>query len=187
LASIAGDALLSRLLASSPTVTVERKIADSTRQIKKDLVDLDIRHRDLDAKHRALKTQHTALEIKSAKRAAAVKRFSMQTVKRVAKNKVVELTSLPERAIPYVGIGVLIGTTAYEIYSDCELLTELNELSAEHDQGAADTTSVCGFKVPSKEEVWRQVKSGSNSALGAIYERLPALSPAAPKPGDVQK
>lgn len=179
-ASMAGDAVLSRLMARSPTAVVERRVADSTRQLRKDMLDLDVRHRDLETKHRALQTLHTSLEVKSAKRSAAMKKFSLRTFRQVALNKERKIASLPARAVPYLGIAALVAVTGYELYSDCEMLKEINELSRENELGEADTTSVCGFKVPSSEDLWRQVRNGSNSTLGAIYERLPALSPVAP-------
>lgn len=183
LVSMAGEAFLSRLIVGSPTAVVERKLADATRQLKKDLGELDTRNHDLETKHRMLQTQHASLKAKASKRSEAMKRFSIRTFQRVIVNKERKLASLPVRAVPYVGIGALVAMTGYELYSDCEMLKEMNELSKENELDEADATSVCGFKVPSKDDLWRQVKGSSNSALAAIYERLPALSPSAvPKP-----
>jgi hypothetical protein len=188
LVSMAGEAFLSRLIASSPTAVVERKLEDSTRQLKRELGVLDTRNRDLEMKHRALQTQHATLKAKSAKRSAAMKKFSIRTFQRVTINKERKLASLPARAVPYVGIAAIVAMTGYELYSDCEMLKEMNELSKENELDEADAASVCGFKVPTKDELWRQVKSSSNSTLSAIYERLPALSPSAsPKPAEVAK
>lgn len=110
-----------------------------------------------------------------AKRTAALKRFQGSTAKRIARNLSVEIASLPERAVPILGVAALIGTAAYEIRSDCELMTELNLLAQEHDVAPANTSTVCGFVVPTKEEVWSGVKAKASSFGHGIYESLAGL------------
>lgn len=194
LGSLAGQTVLSKMAAHSPTAAVEKKVTNVTQRLKKDYADLDAKYKGLDTTHNSLQakyskldttynslqTKHATLETKTVKRTEALKKFSSNTMARVAKNKTVELASLPERAIPYAGIAVMLGITAYEINSDCELLKEINSLGQESEIAPLDTNTVCGFKVPSTDEVWSRVNDGSNRLLQPVYDQLVKWSPKPP-------
>ena len=170
--SLAGQTVLSKMAAHSPTAAIEKKVSNVTQRLKKDYAELDAKYKGLDTTHNSLQTKHATLEAKTVKRTEALKRFSSNTMARVAKNKTVELASLPQRAIPYAGIAVMLGITAYEINSDCELLKEINSLGQENEIAPLDTNTVCGFKVPSTDEVWGRVNDGSNRLLQPVYDQL---------------
>ena len=189
-----GQTVLSKMTAHSPTTAVEKKITNVTQRLKSDYTNLDAKYKGLNTTHNSLQakyskldttysslqTKHATLEAKTVKRTEALKKFSSNTMARVVKNKTVELASLPERAIPYAGIAVMLGVTAYEINSDCELLKEINSLAQENEFAPLETNTVCGFKLPSTDEVWGRVKFESKYALQPAYDQLVKLSPKPP-------
>lgn len=115
------------------------------------------------------------LTAKAARRTQAVKAFRASTVNRIARNKAVEISSLPERAVPYAGVAIMLGVTAYELNSDCEMLKEMNVLSSEHELQMEETGSICGFKIPTLDEVWAHVSANANSMTRAVYDQLAKL------------
>lgn len=170
--SIIGDAALERLLANSPTRSTERKVMRETGRIRAALADTEAKRQAAETSLKKLSSEHSVLQKQTAKRAEALKRFSVNTLTRVAKNKTVELVSLPERALPYAGVAVLVGVTAYELKSDCELLKDLNELSAAHEVADVDTSAVCGLQVPSAQAVWTKAISGASASTKDLYSQL---------------
>jgi hypothetical protein len=148
-----GAGAFSYLLANSPTAAA-RQLADANTQLTR---------------------KHAALQARVSRRSAALKRFQMSTVKRIGRNVAVEVASLPERALPIIGVAALIGTTAYEIHSGCEMLKELNTVLAEHELEPANESSVCGITVPTTAQVWDGVKSRTFSIVHRIRERLTDL------------
>lgn len=179
--SVIGDVALDRLLSQSPTRSTERKVVKETGWMRAALADTEAKRRAAEANLRELGSAHSALQTRTAKRAEAIERFSASTIKRVIKNKAVELASLPERALPYAGVAVLVGVTAYEIQSDCELLKELNELSTEHEVAAADTSAVCGFQLPNPQAVWSSAISGASDTAKGLYDQLSRYAPSVTK------
>jgi len=170
--SIIGDVALERLLSNSPTKSTERKVVKETGRIRAVLADTEAKRQAAETNLKKLSGEHSALQKQTAKRSEAIKRFSANTLTRVAKNKTVELASLPERALPYAGVAVLVGVTAYELKSDCELLKDLNELSAAHEVANVDTSAVCGFQVPSAQAVWSKAISGASASAKDLYSQL---------------
>jgi hypothetical protein len=72
--------------------------------------------------------------------------------------------------IPFWGIAVIVGATSYEIYSSCETMKDLQELSSALSPGESDDAEVqrvCGLRIPTKEEVWATVKSSPGKAWAA--------------------
>lgn len=185
--SIIGDVALTRLLSQSPTRSIERKVAKETTQMRAALANTEAKRLAAEANLRKLSSAHSALQVQTAERAQAVKRFSASTLKRVVKNKAVELASLPERALPYAGVVVLVGITAYEIQSDCELLTELNALSTAHEVTAADTSAVCGFQLPNPQAVWSSAISGASGSAKGLYAQLSRYAPSLTKSSEAPR
>ena len=90
--------------------------------------------------------------------------------KRTAKVAASNVGSMAGEGIPFWGIAVIVGATSYEIYSSCETMKDLQELSSALSPGESDDTDVqrvCGLRVPTKEELWAAVKSSPGKAWSA--------------------
>lgn len=182
ISSVIGEVAATRLLSRSPTKVIERKVLLETAGIRGALAEAKAKQVATEASLRKLGDAHAALQGQAAKRTEAVKKFSASAFRRVARNKAVELASLPERALPYAGVVALVGVTAYEIKSDCDLLKDVNELSETHEIGAVDTSSVCGFELPSAKVVWSNAISGASATVKGLYDQLVKSAPALTKP-----
>src|SRR5690606_36737517 len=128
----------------------------------------DARYRDLDANHRALRERHASLESKMARRTQSFQQFSDKAAKRLARKKAVELSQLLERAVPYIGIPVTLGVTAYGLNSDCQLMKESNALAQEEGRAEVATAEVSGFRLPSSDEIRDYVRKHSDGTLQRI-------------------
>ncbi len=81
-------------------------------------------------------------------------------------------------AIPWIGIGVIAGTTALELKDACDSMRDLYELEVEFDPDAAtdaDATMVCGIEVPTADELWLAVKNRGSSSLEYIGSYIPDM------------
>ena len=71
------------------------------------------------------------------------------------------IAAIPAEAIPFIGIGVLIADTGYELYAACETITDLDQLYQE--LGMADEVpddvmhTVCDPTLPDAAEIWDSV------------------------------
>ena len=121
--------------------------------------DLSLRISSMSAKNKALQLAANNLGKSTELQKTAVKDFKKKSIDRMVRSKLVNLASLPERALPIVGAGVLVGVAAYEINSDCEMLRDITKLAAvnglrEKDRGEDE---VCGLTIPTVIK-WDEVK-----------------------------
>ncbi len=73
---------------------------------------------------------------------------------------------------------MIIGVTAWDLKEACATMGDLHELELAFNPDAAtdpDESEVCGLKVPTKEEVWRAVKSSPGQAWSAAKALVPDL------------
>ncbi|MBC7153072.1 MAG: hypothetical protein H5U19_00315 [Rhodobacteraceae bacterium] len=107
----------------------------------------------------------------------AVKDTSRRVESRVTKSTARNLASMGGEALPYVGVGVIVAATAWEIKDACSLLREMNELSVAFDPDAAvDTTKVCGQRVPTKDEVIASIKASPGNVWASTKETYHGLA-----------
>ena len=197
--ALAGQAAVSRLVRESPSAVSQNRLAvakqemDGLRKVNAeweagyreldrkhaDLIaryrDLGSRYVDLEAGHRSLQDRYASLESRMARRTQAYRQFSANAAQRLARKKTVELSSLLERAVPYSGIPVTLSVAAYGLNSDCALLKEIHGLAREEGGEAADASDVCGFKLPSADEVRNHVKKHSadtQQRFDGLVERI---------------
>ncbi len=116
-------AAMSDLLANSPTEKNKRKTAK-----------LEKKHADIKEK----------VEMKSS----SIK-------KRTVKITVLNVSSVAAEAIPYIGIGVILAVTALEVKAACDNMKDMDELvqSLEIEPNQEETSTVCGLKLPSIEDL----------------------------------
>lgn len=179
---------------------VETVIGDHTVRALAEKREAEMRARiDLaDADNAALKGQVAELEARTAKLAAelaetrvvyrgsekaardAVAEASEAMSRRVTNAAARNVASMPGEALPFVGIAVVAGATAWEIADACALMTELHELDvAFNPDHAIDGSEVCGIRVPTSEELWQTVRNSPSEGWDAakdMYEDLPEIS-----------
>ena len=88
------------------------------------------------------------------------------TAERITKRTAIaasrNVTSVVAEAIPYLGIAAILGVTAWDLKDSCETMKDFHELDLVFNPDKAfpaEATEVCGLKVPTKEEVWKDVKT----------------------------
>lgn len=123
----------------------------------------------LDTKNKELKKLNSKLaefETDRKKNPSKAKSIREKVGKRVTRMATVNVAAVPLEFIPFVGAGIVVGVTAWELREYCELLKELKELdeTVGFQQGAASTNSeineVCGMKVPSVADALKMSQKG---------------------------
>lgn len=155
-------ALGKQLLKQSDALTLERKkSAILARNVGK-----------MNVENKRLRTAGPDISFKGKIRPA--KEVVGETIdrvqKRTAKVAVSNVGSMAGEGIPLWGIAVIVGATSYEVYSSCETMKDLQELSSALSPGESDDAEVqrvCGLRVPTKEEVLATVKSSPGKAWAA--------------------
>ena len=95
------------------------------------------------------------------RRKAATRRFGSRLATRTRRVAAKSIAAIPAEAIPFIGIGVLIADTGYELYAACETITDLDQLYQE--LGMADEVpdevmhTVCDPTLTDAAEIWDSV------------------------------
>lgn len=135
---------------------------------------------DLDKKQSAAKITALEADLEKSKAANQVtfrgkkmtaKQASLEVTKSIkARTKRVagaNLASVVGESIPFYGIAVIVGATAYELNSACESMKDAYDLTIAMDPEALavdDRDYVCGLQVLTQEEAWAVVKSSPSAA-----------------------
>lgn len=178
LSSSVGDVVLSRILSSSPTANRRKDVATATKVLSDEKSILSASNRSLVEKHAVLEKSQKEVVAKnaeltrtSAARAVTVKKFSNRLATRSVVNATRNLSSIAAEAVPIVGVAVVIGVTAWDLYDACETLKDVNELNTAFGHQQEDSSKVCGMKVPTIKQVMDQVRSKPSTSGG--IETLP--------------
>lgn len=86
------------------------------------------------------------------------------------------VASVFAEALPFVGVGVVVAATAWEIKDSCEMMKDLHELDvAFNPESEFDGTEVCGMEVPNRAEVWQAIRESPSAAWNGAQEYMPEL------------
>ncbi len=144
-----------------------------------------------EAEKRALKAELTGLRLtglragkkvmingaeKTVEEAVALttRRVRNRTVKLAA----ADLSAIGGQAIPWIGVGVVVAATAYDINMSCQTMKDMKALEQAMNPSAvdeSDVSQVCGLKVPTADEVWEAVKASPGQAWNAAASVLSGL------------
>lgn len=108
----------------------------------------------------------------------AVEDTTTRVGRRIAANAGRNIGSMFGEAIPFVGIGVIVAATTWEIKDSCDTMKDLHELDVAFNPSNAaqdGAQEVCGMAVPSKAEVGRMVKESPGKAWDKAKVSLPDL------------
>ena len=101
----------------------------------------------------------------------AVSRSTKNITKRTIRGVSRSLAAIPADFIPIVGNAVTLGVTSWELYDACETMKDMDEII--RSMGINDTVEkdkACGVEVPSKEEIFRAIKSSPGKVLASVRE-----------------
>ena len=96
--------------------------------------------------------------VKQQKAMANVTKVSSRISKRVVRNASMNLASIPAEAVPMLGIATIVTVTSVDLYDACQTLKDLDSLSIDFNGASTETEKVCGYEVPSKEEVLKLIQ-----------------------------
>lgn len=108
----------------------------------------------------------------------AVEDTATRVSKRTAAGAARNAGSVAAEAIPFVGVAVIVGVTAWDLKDSCDTIRDLHELELAFNPGLGadpDATEVCGMTVPTKEDIWQTVKSSPGKAWSAASAHVPDL------------
>ena len=88
--------------------------------------------------------------------------------------------SMAGEALPFIGVAVIVGATAWEVSDACEMMKDLHQLDvAFNPENALDERELCGMEVPTAIELWTRVAESPGEvweSMTATYEDLPEVS-----------
>jgi len=106
---------------------------------------------------------------------ATSRRISQRTADAVSRN----LDSMSAQGIPFVGVDAVIGSAAADVDNSCENLKDLNALNrALNPDGEEDanTAAVCDASVPSRDDIWAQIKDSPAAAWESAKAAMPEMA-----------
>lgn len=106
----------------------------------------------------------------------AVKDTSGRLARRVTVSSSRNVASVFAESLPFVGVGVIVGATLWEVKDSCEMMKDLHELDvAFNPESEIDGTEVCGLRVPDRAEVWQAIRESPSDAWATAKEYTPQL------------
>lgn len=108
----------------------------------------------------------------------AVARVTNRVKGRTAKVASADMAATFGQSIPWIGIGVVVAATTYDLKTACDTMGDMHALEVAFNPKVASDPSVkevCGFKVPSKEEIWETVKASPGQAWDRAKAAMPDL------------
>jgi len=168
-------------------------LAQENLRLKKTISEQDVRARELrrniqgrDSRIRALEAEkaNRLVEYRGQKRLAknAVEDTATRISRRVAFATARNAASVFGEALPFIGVAVIVGATAWEINDACEMLKDVHELEVAFFSDKAlneDATVVCATEVPPIDEIWSAIANSPTKiweATSEMYSNLPEVS-----------
>lgn len=108
----------------------------------------------------------------------AIARVSYRVKARTAKVATADMGAIFGQSIPWIGVGVVVAATAYDLKTACDTMKDMHALDVALNPATASDPSVqevCGLRVPSKEEIWAKVKASPREAWDWANAALPDL------------
>jgi hypothetical protein len=110
------------------------------------------------------------------KRKAATRKFGTRLASRTKRVAAKSIAAIPGEAIPFIGVGVLIADTGYELYAACETVKDLDQLYSElgMEKETPDDVmhDVCSPALPDAEKIWDSVVENMDGWWGSLMEAV---------------
>jgi hypothetical protein len=94
--------------------------------------------------------------------AEAVKDTTERVSNRAAYAAGRNIAAMPMESVPFLGIGVIVGATTWELADACALMQDMHELEVALDPDTANDPAkaeACGMSVPTTAELWDELRS----------------------------
>ena len=108
----------------------------------------------------------------------AVTRTTSRIRARTAKLAATDLSATFGQSIPWIGVGVVVVATAYDLKMACETMRDMRAIDLTVNPQAEDDPDierVCGMRVPTEEEIWTAIKSSPGAIWDAAKGALDGL------------
>lgn len=117
-----------------------------------------------------LEAEKNARMNKLKKARGVARKIATRTVRNIGVN----VTSMAGEAIPYLGIGLILTTTAMDINDGCDTVSDVNSILAELEdtQAPEDTSKICGMTVPTIEELTESIKDKIGGTLHQSVDNI---------------
>lgn len=107
-----------------------------------------------------------AMKANISRRVKAFRSFRGVAVRRLVRSKGVNMLSLPVRTVPFAGAALAVGVAAYEINSDCAMMSDIRILANQMgvDDAHENEEVICGMSIPSSISLG-EVRAEARQAL----------------------
>lgn len=115
----------------------------------------------------ALQAENRDLKQRAETQRQAANRNLRRMRQRIRTTTLANVAAVGGEALPYFGIGIIVGATAYEVKEACATMSDIYELQLALDPEEAqpdDRDAVCGLQVPTREELWEGIKNTPGAA-----------------------
>ena len=179
MSSVLPDAAVASITRNSPSVSRQTQLALATKDLMEEKArliasnkSLDHRHTELQKANRDIVAKHDELKRVSQANAAKTKKISSKLAARSVRSAGRNVTSSFAESIPLIGVAVVAGELAWDVYDACETMKDANELNSIFGNSLEDQSKVCGIKVPTKDELLAQAKNNWQSAYQTAAESM---------------
>jgi len=129
-------------------------------------------HNTLRKQYLDTRKSHDDLKKITKVRAEKLQTFSTKMSSRSLKMATANVAALPAEFVPAAGMAVIIAMTAWDVRQLCEGMKELNSVRQTFGFSKEDETSMCGFKVPSKKDVQKEMADNYHGAVAKAKEYI---------------
>lgn len=131
------------------------------------------------ALHTKMASQNKVIKQRNAtalKHKVATRKFGTRLASRTKRLAAKSIAAIPAESIPFIGVGILIADTGYELYAACESLTDLDQLYADLEIETATSDdamhSVCNPSLPDAEKIWNGVIKSSDEWWNEVRDSI---------------
>ena len=172
-AKLADDLLVSR----KATAKFQATAADQSARLEKELAEKVVAKAELAELRAAKRVMFEGVEMTVPD---AVTRTTSRIRARTAKLAATDLSATFGQSIPWIGVGVVVVATAFDLKMACETMRDMRTIDLAVNPQAADDPDidrVCGMRVPTEEVIWAAIKASPGAAWEAAKGALDGLPP----------
>ena len=134
------------------------------------------RQQIIDAENQMLRNKNQDLDAKlnnHHEKLSKARKVSQRIAGRTVRNVTINVASVTEQAMPYLGAAVVVAVTAMDVKHGCDTVRDVNEMLRilEVDSTEGDEGEVCGIKVPSVDEVLESIKQNIGGTVDDAQDK----------------
>ena len=170
--------VLSVSLAANAALFVGGVLYNFVDEALESIVGLDTATARQNRENRDLRKKNSQLNQRVAKYNKVANGAVERTIQRSTAAVTRSVITLPGKAIPYIGMPVVVGVTALEVDDFCSTLEDMREIQRELelDETPIDgETRICDTELPTKDEIEELIKSKPREILQSSREYLPDI------------